>query len=368
MAIPMRYAPRRAHFPYLWFLATAAAALIAVVPVVAAIVVTLGGGSVTRTAFASAPAGHYAVLVRPEADADVIFAVAADGSVADDEIARVPRLPGYTAYGAVSPDGRTLALVTADGGTQANPAASLVAVDLETGELSTLADSLDYLQTPVWSPDSASIVVTRSSGDGSTIDVDLVRVAADGSGEDVVAEANSVLGAYPIAFDQDARLVHIVIDGRGSTVYRAGEETLNIAAGITRDWQLSPDGTTLAFIETSTASGVEYFARTAALDGAGRTLSQFSATGQSLGTAWNPASGEPSFGHEPGTASEGSLPLTAAGFDVPIAYSPDGQAVAVQHWTGVSFAQAGETALQLVGPDGARTTLEAARFYGWATR
>jgi dipeptidyl aminopeptidase/acylaminoacyl peptidase len=371
LAIPTRYAPKRAHVPYWWFLATAMAALIAIGPIAAAVLVSFGGGSVTRTAFASAPAGNYAVVVRPEDEVDVVVVVPADGSAEESEIARVPRLPGYTAYGAVSPDGLWVALVTADGGTQARPVAALVVVELETGEVSRLAEGVDYLQTPVWANDGTSIVVTRSAGEGPATDVDLVLVSLDGSGEEVAAEADGVLGAYPVAFDSEGRLVHVVIDGRGSVAYRAGEEVAALAPGISRDWRLSPDGSTLAFIETSTAGGVQYFARTVQLGAATSQAFSLAAAGdESLGVAWRPGDSEPTFGREPArSASEGSRALGAAGFDVPLAYSGDGSMLAVQHWTGGSFSDPGEGGLQLVAPGGERTPLDGvARFYGWAAR
>ncbi|MEX0784556.1 MAG: hypothetical protein WD557_18115 [Dehalococcoidia bacterium] len=371
MAIPTRYAPRRAHVPYWWLLATAVAAFIAIGPIAAALFVSLGGGSVTETAFASAPAGTYAVVVRAEADADVVMVVAAHGDSDASEIARVPRLPGYTAYGAVSPDGLRAALVTADGGTPAHPVASLVIVEMETGEVSRVAETVDYLQSPVWSNDGRTVVVTRSSGDGPATDVDLVRVNADGSGEQVFAEAHAVLGAYPVGFDAQDRFVHVVVGGQGSIVYRDGAQVAALAAGITRDWQLSPDGSTLAYVETATAAGVQYFPRTTALEaGNSRSFSMSSAETESLGVAWKPGADEPTFGREPGgSAADGARALSAAGFDVPLAYSGDGRMFAVQHWTGVSFDEPGNAALELVGADGARTSLDGfARFYGWATR
>jgi hypothetical protein len=371
LAIPTRYAPKRAHVPYWWFLATAIAAVIAIGPIMGALVATLGGTSVSRTAFASAPAGNYAVVVRPEADTDVVVVVPAERGAEESEIARVPRLPGYTAYGAVSPSGSRVAMVTADQGTQAHPVASLVVVDLETAEVSRLADAVDYLQTPVWAPDGASVLFTRSIGQGPVIDVDLVRAHLDSSAETVVAESDGVLGAYPVGFDAAGRLVHVEIDGRGSIAYQDGAEVALLAPGITRDWRLSPDGSTLAFVETSTASGVQYFARTAALNGAdNRALSLTAADRQSLGVAWRPGSAEPTFGHAPGTGgSEGARALSTAGFDVPLAYSPDGRAFAVQHWSGASFSEPGDGELQIVTPGSERVALDgAARFYGWATR
>lgn len=367
----MRYAPRRAHVPYWWLLATAAAALIAIGPVVAAVFVSVTGGGTARTAFATAPAGAYAVLVRPEAEADVVVAVPAERGSEPAEIARVERLPGYTSYGAVSPDGTRVALVTADGGTPARPVASLVVIELDTGSVTRLAERVDYLQTPVWAPGSDAVVVTRTSGsDTPASAVEVARVPLDGASEQVIARATAVLGAYPVGFDGQGRLVYVVIDVRGSVAYRDGAEVAVLAAGITRDWQLGPDGTTLAFIQTSTAGGVRYFARTASLDGGNSQAFGVSSEVQSLGVAWRPGSAAATFGVEPGAAgAENARAQGAAGFDIPLAYSSDGRLLAVQRWTGASFAAPGDASLEIVGPDGTRTTLDGyGRFYGWAAK
>jgi hypothetical protein len=370
LAIPTRYAPRRAHVPYWWILATAVAALIAIGPVAAAVFVSLTGGGAARTAFAAAPAGDYAVLVRPEAESDVVVAVPAAGGAAAD-IAKVPRLPGYTSYGAVSPDGRRVALVTADGGTQSRPVATLLVVELDTGRLSRLAEGVDYLQTPVWAPDGTSIVVSRTGGgDGPAVGVSILRVGLSGAGEQVVAEARDVLGAYPVGFDGAGRLVHVAVEARGSVAYRDGLEVVVLARGITRDWRLSPDGTHMAFVETSTASGVRYYGRIVALEGGAEAFAQ-SADVQSLGVAWRPGSGAATFGVEPGGAATDNAAHAQArpGFDIPLGYSADGRLLVVQRWSGTSFAAPGDASLEIVGPDGGRTALDGyGRFYGWATK
>lgn len=370
LAIPIRYAPRRAHVPYLWLLATAAAALIAIGPIAAAVFVSLSGGG-GHTAFATAPAGTYAVLVRPEADADVVVAVAAGDGGGMAEIARVERLPGYTSYGAVSPDGKRVALVTADAGTQARPTASLLIVELDTGGVERAASDVDYLQTPVWAADGTSVAVTRSTNrDTPSTDVDVLVVPVDGSGERISAEVAGVLGAYAVGFDPQGRLVYVTIGQRGSVLYRDATEVTVLAAAITRDWRLSPDGKDLAFIETSTAEGVHYFGRTVSLGGNGSQAFSLAATGESLGVAWRPGSAAATFGVEPGgSVGENAHALSAAGFDIPLAYSADGGLLAVQRWTGTSFEAPGDASLEIVQPDGSRARLDGfGRFYGWAAK
>jgi hypothetical protein len=352
------------------------AGAVAVVPIAIGIVAALSGGSggtPARTAFATAPSGHYAVVARNEPEADVIWVAPADDPSSAIEVARVPHLPGYASTGAVSPDGARLALVTVESGSPAHPVAALNVVELETGALTRLAADVDELQVPVWSPAGDALVVTRTEdGEAGAATVATIRIAADGA-ESELSRRERVLGSYPVAFDPAGMLVEVVIDGRGSTLVRGGREVLALSTHVTRDWQLSPDGAALAFIEANLDGGLQYLARTATIEGAGLASAQAAPEeGQALGVSWRPGDSAPTFGREPGTAAGTALAQVAAdapGFDVPLAYAPDGQTLAVQHWSGSSFAEPGRVNLEVVGMDGRRTGLAGfGRFYGWAAR
>ncbi|MGI8927003.1 MAG: hypothetical protein ACR2HN_10205 [Tepidiformaceae bacterium] len=367
MAVTTRYVPRRGQIPFVWVTATLAVAFLAVIPIAAAV---FGGaaGAPARTAFASAPAGNYLVMARTEGTVDVVSVVPLADPAAPVEIARVNHLPGYSSSGAVSPDGRTVALVVAEAGTVARPGAALLTVDLETAAVNRLAIDVELLQVPLWAPDSASIVVTRRAAAGAHNDVTFLRVALDGSTQSA-GSAAGVLGAYAVGFDGAGRLITVVIDGRGSTALRAGVEAVSLSAQVTRDWQLSPDGSSIAFIEADLSGGLTYRARVASLDGVspGVAAQALNDGRQHLGVAWKRDTGEPTFGAEPATAgvtAQGAAP----GFDVPLAYAPDGSALALQHWGGPSFAAPGPAEFQVVTGQ-ARTSISGfTRFLGWAAR
>ena len=380
MAISLRATPRRGHVQYLFIAAAIAAAAVAVLPIAFAVI---GGGetlATPRSAFASAPSGEYAVVARTQGDTDVISVVRPDDPAHAMEIARVKHLDGYSAVGAVAPGGTSLALAVPDSGTATQPLASLVIVDLDAGTQQTLSKGLDPLARPVWAPDGSAVVVTRTVAAGNGLaNVEFVRVPAHGGDESTLFTADNVLGAYGVGFDAQGRFISVNIDGSGSSVERDGTKLESLSTQITRDWQLSPDGTQLAFIESNLTGGLHYDAKTVSLDGspASVTAEGQGDGSQQLGVAWKPGAAAATFGGEqPVTLAGGVQAQTAddgvtggAGFDVPIAYSGDGSALAVDHWTGSGFANAGTSTLQLVSESGARASLNGyARFFGWSAR
>jgi hypothetical protein len=378
LAVSLRTAPRKGQIQNGLIIAAVAAAAAAILPIVIAVIGGVGPAGQARTAFASAPAGEYAVVSSTEGGNDVISVVAAADPASPREVARVPHVPGYAANGAVSPDGHHVALVVTDQGTQSNPRASLLVLDLESGALTHVADNVDRLRTAVWTADSQAVVITRAAvtAEGRPA-VQVVQAAVDGSGERELLRVGNVLGVYPVGFDPQGRLVAIVIDGRGSAVVRDGQELGVVSSQITRDWRLSPDGTQLAFVESDTAGGLQYHGRVVAVgapEAATMSAQALSIDGQQLGVAWHPSSAAPTFGQEPdrGQAPAGGVSAQALesspGFDVPIAYAPGGDTLAVTHWTGMSFADAGRSSLELVSAGGRTDLTGFARFLGWAQR
>lgn len=369
MAVSTQPFRRRPQVPILLIAATIFAGVVAIMPIAAAVFSGFGGGS-PRSAFASAPAGLYAVGVRGDETVDLIQAAGPDGTVLD--IASVPHLRGYSSQGAVSPSGRELALVVADAGTAAYPVASLWVLDLESGALTKLADGLDYLQTPIWSPDGAVVVRYITAVDGPRSDVRFVRVELDGDQQEI-GRVEQVAGAYAAGFDTAGAFFAVVIDERGSTLLRDMAEVARLSPNITRDWQLSEDGSQVAFIDVDVSSGLRYEPRVVSLaEGAsGNVAAQSLGDSQALGVAWKPGSSAPEFGHEPGasrTIGGATAQSASAGFDVPLGYSPDGSALAVQHWSGQGFEDAGQSELQVITGNGRQALTTMTEFYGWARR
>lgn len=379
MAITIRSRPARGHLQYIFIGATVLAAFAAVLPIAAAILTGVGLQGAAKTAFASVPSGHYAVVSRPESDYDVIAVTPATGG-APVEIARVPHLPGFTASGSVSPGGRELALVTVDGGSPTKPEASLLVLDLESGVTRHLVQGVSPLQTALWAPDGRSVVVTREIEAGKTRpDVRFLRVSTGDGAAAELFDVSAPLGAYAIGFDSAGALITVTIDRSGSHLVRDGVEVALLSTEITRDWRLSPDGAQIAFIEANLQGGLRYLARTRRLDGGEIAAVEGQAAGgstQQLGTAWKPGAGAVTFGREPGATGrsseigtvEAQSASAATGFDVPLEYAPDGSTLSVTHWTGGSFAQPGAASLQLLSGANRAEIPNFTRFYGWATR
>lgn len=382
MAVSLRAAPRRGQLQNVLIGAALAAAAIAVLPIVFAVA---GGGAVPRprTAFASAPSGQYAVVSRTEGDTDVI-AVAPSWDPANvTEIARVRHLNGFSTIGAVAPGGRQVALVTPDGGASSQPTASVTLIDLDTGEQSRLASGFDAQAAPLWTPDGGAIVASRVSPAANGVaTVKFVRLTPGGTEAPLRAFTN-VLGAYGVGFDAKGAFLAVVIDQRGSTLYRDGDVLVPLSTQITRDWRLSPEGTQVAFIEANLDGGLHYQARTVRLDGSAEgfvAAQALGSGGQELGVAWKPGAASATFGSDTPasqsqalsaaavpSASGGDAVTGGAGFDVPMAYSTDGSVLAVTHWSGASFTEAGRPSLQVVGADGTRATISGfGGFLGWA--
>jgi hypothetical protein len=381
LAVTFRAAPRRGHLQYVFIAAALAAAAVAVLPIAFAIFADGAPLATSHTAFASAPAGDYAVVARTEGDTDVITVARADNAELSMEITRVRHVDGYSAAGAVSPDGKLLALALPDSGTPTQPLASLVVVDLGSGAQQKLTGDVDALAAPVWAPDGASLVITRTSVSlNGEANVAFLRVPVAGGAATTAFTVRAVLGAYGVGFDRQDRFIAVEIDGRGSTALRDGAELSLLSTQITRDWRLSPDGSQIAFIESNLDGGIHYEARTAVLDGSRPDASNGAQVdgSQQLGVAWQPGAPAATFGGEHPIQSSARFEAQAAaadgvtggaGFDVPLGYSNDGTALAVDHWTGSSFAQAGTSTLQVMSDAGARTTLNGfARFFGWSTR
>ena len=343
---------------------------LALLGVVAVALLAQSGGP-PRTAFAGAASGQYAVVAKNTGGATVVTVVGTAPNAAPMEIATIPHLHGFAPRGAVSPSGRHVALLTPDSAIAGKAFASLLVLDLETGLFRRLAEGLEPLQDPLWTPDAAAVVITRNvRTEAGERGVAVARVGFDGA--ESVLETHLGAGTVaPIGFDALGRLLAVRLDARGSTLTRDGAELRWLSTHITRDWALSPDATRLAFVEVNLWQGLRYLPRVVSIEGRGGDVvaAASTSTQQALGAAWAPSSGAPSFGSEPSPLPPDSVSAQGpAGFDVPLAYSRDGAALAVRHWSGDSFDEPGIPRLEIVSGAGRQSLDGFSRFFGWSAR
>ena len=245
-----------------------------------------------------------------------------------------------------------------------------------------IAADVDLLVKPVWSSDGANLVFRRSApaaegaGDFRLVSIEL----ATGTERELVF--SSGVAVFPVAFAPDGkRLFYVRVGTNASDLFvidvASGEqhEAGRLADGLTRDWALSPTGDRLAYLEMTFADG-QILSRAYVLDIATAVRRPASdARGDNYSPIWS-ARGDLALGQAGGATSgvttfRGSETFTLAGpargFDVPLAWSPADDGLAVRSFDGSSAMAPGGAALTVVRPDGRRTTIASGEvtFLGW---
>ncbi|MEX2158124.1 MAG: hypothetical protein WEB04_01855 [Dehalococcoidia bacterium] len=302
----------------------------------------------------------------PEANAPLVvyteFASSADALwVADPDdpsdrtqLALVPHAANYGIVASLSPDAPRVAytvLPTSAADPAPDVPAQLWVLDLASADASLVADGIDLLVAPVWSPSGDAVVVRRSTwSDDVGGHFELLRVALDGTSNTLVSSSD---GLFPIDFTPDGGAVYYASIGAGGTdllraslagAAAASETVAHLSDGFARDWELSPDGSALAYLVDGPA-GIAFEAKILDLGSgaagqaiAGEPLEAFS-------PAWTP-DGTLTLGRTEGAAQvEGgaalSLPKPNGGFDAPLSWSPDGAHLALRAFEGASVSEPG---------------------------
>lgn len=294
----------------------------------------------------------------------------------------------FGAVPSLSPDGKRLAYTALPPNLKAPSAetpAGLWLASLEDGTPpEALAANVDLLVKPLWRPDGAGLVVRRSTA--STLDSGhfrLVYVDLETRTERDIAFANGA-ALFPIAFTPGGNELLVArlstdasdllsLDLQSGAVREVGL----LAAGLTRDWSLSPAGDGLAYLEMSLA-GSQVRSRAFVLDlatgvrrpvtdGAGDDFAPiWTKTGAlTIGRAGANGAGSGLLTLRPG--EDATLAPSARGFDVPLGASPTAEAIAVRSFDGASALAPGRPVLALVRTDGDRTTIAGGEvtFLGW---
>ncbi|MEX2372405.1 MAG: hypothetical protein WD800_01255, partial [Dehalococcoidia bacterium] len=247
--------------------------------------------------------------------------------------------------------------------------AELWIVNVEPGDKVRLARDADLLIAPIFVDGGAGLVYRRTSGRQQ----ELVRVAIDEMTRRVVHAQQTLFGLFPIGVDDDGALLFAQLSEEGTDIYSVREGNapafvFHASDHIARDWQLSPDGTSLSYLAPDvTLERVAYRARVVDLARSSEVAlakATPDAATEQYGPVWTPDGGGVTVGQEAfvqaaepavvlrtdGTSA--SLPAPARGFDVPLGWSADGRYLAVRSFDGRNSVEPGLGSTVLVDPQG----------------
>lgn len=325
-----------------------------------------------------APAARY-IYRTFSSETDALYVASTDPSVTPRKIADVPHARDWSINATVSPDGRLVAYaVMPPGARRSETDAELWVVGVDGSSPRRLATGIDLLARLTWTPAADAVVVRRYPKLVDGLPPQTLEVVALAGASRTVVSRKATLGLYPIAFAPDGRFYFAELSPGGTDIrsVKAGDDRLEFHAsdGIARDWTLSPDGARLAFLAPNAAGA--YRAFTADLGVASpRPAPARRGTGDELGPAWDGATGELTIGG-PDTGTSAVVlnaaavpvsPQSGAGFDQPIAWSDDGEFLALRRFNGAGVDDPGTSSDQLVTRGGARMSLPAkdSAFVGW---
>jgi dipeptidyl aminopeptidase/acylaminoacyl peptidase len=353
------------------------------------------------------------------AEADFIWSIKPDDPTDRVQVASVPHKTGWAITPALSPDGKKIAYnAMTDDGLFPNADAVTYILDLASGKSELVAEGMDLLTTPRWSPDGALLFLRRNAGEDVTVILVDLSEPKQGDGENpppartvLRQDVSDVLSYIPLGFDaKSATMYFVQIQGgteSGSYLGRYGPATgeavatataiadatataapatptpipspsplpgdvfLVLSDQIARDYALSPDAGRVAFLVPGLVQG-QFVRRTYVADIKSEDVSALPSPagltlGDQLSPVWHPdgksvAIGQLPSGSEPGRVAvvplDGSQPLFLPspdkGFDQPLSWSPDGKFLAVTSFSGESLGNPGPSRLVFVSVNGQR--------------
>jgi hypothetical protein len=279
----------------------------------------------------------------------------------------VPHASGWAVEGAVSPAGDRVALLVLPPGGR-NPTSDTQLLISDGGPARLLAAGIDLRGGLVWAADGAQIFARRTeTRDNGAQAFFVLAIDPDDGSERVVARRAGVAGLYPAGRPRGGPTYVVSIGPGGSRLLTADSAITerSLAAVVTRDWTISPDGTELAFTEQR---GLELRVVVAALRGPARLH-----TAQDIGDA--EASASPAWRHD-GSLSIGrfgsasglaAASAAGSGFDLPVAWSPDGNHLALRAFSGPGPGTPGAEVVAIRSATGKTTTIggDHVRILGW---
>lgn len=283
-------------------------------------------------------------------DADVIWA--ADPGDPSDRVAlgAAPHAANFGVQASLSPNGEYVAYA----GARSSSSADLWLLDVGDGTTTLLTANVD-LAAPVWASAGDAVVASRSAGGETNPTSELLRIDLKGNVTTLAAAAGAL---YPIESSPDGELYFASLDATGTDLSVIDEggarEVAHLSDGIARDWDVSPDGTQLAYLAPRASGG--FAANVLDLEG-GESGGIASQDGPAFNPIWSPGGGL-TVGRLGRTLdSKGIAGSSSEGFDVPLSWSPNGAYLIVRHFEGTSGADPGPSWLWTIANDGQRHRL-----------
>ena len=270
-------------------------------------------------------------------------------------ITAIPHTPLWGISASLSPDGQQVAYVVLpptvpDPERAANDQAEVWVQPLAGGEPRRLAQNADVRVAPVWSPDGGALVFQNLSQESNSLTLFRVNVS-DGS-VSVLATLDGAAAPLPLAFAPNGGRFYVAQSSEGAadllaidTADGSVRTVTRIAGGRARGWRLSPDGLSMALVHQNRDQEWEVAIASLSEGSVSRLGSRAIPSGQVLfGPVWHSQQPLLSVGAAPGggggvlnlpLSDEGEerLPGPAQGFDVPLAWSPNGDYLVVQQFS-----------------------------------
>ncbi len=301
-------------------------------------------------------------------------------------LARLDHAPNWTPRFAVSPDGSRVAYTLLPAQARIpETEAELWVLSLRGGAARRLSTGTDLRTTPVWSPDGGRVVTLRTvQGAGGASSMVLDEFPVQGGAARPLARGGAGERLFPVGYAPDGHTFYLVRFTREATTIEAvdtgagtGRSVARLAPGTVRDVRLAPDGTRLLFLALEGAPA-RYRARVIDLPtGEVRDVLGGASREEDVGVAWRPGgAGTATVGSvtPPGgrvllvEAQERTVTAREAGFDVPVAWSPDGRFLAVRAFSGTDTEHPGAEQPGVVDVEGRRQLLSGdgpIEFIGW---
>jgi dipeptidyl aminopeptidase/acylaminoacyl peptidase len=355
-------------------------------------------GTGTPSTSATPTAAGPALLYREfESGADTLWLAPAASPTDRKSVGRIDHASNWGISASLSPDGSIVAyLVLTSESQDPNRGAEAWVLDVGSGKRRHLADGFDLYTKPVWSPESDAFVLVRNGPQGDTgSEISLVGVDIADGNEDILQTEPDVLGLFPIGYSSapavGGALVYARYSLSGTDIGWLGVETpsVHVTNESPRDWHVSPDGARVAFLARQRTDGRiaarAFVIELSAASQAAAVLASVPDVVDHFNPVWRDdatltVGRTPAEGESAAAASLVSLetetveevePGPEQGFDVPMAWSPDGRYLVVRSFEGSSATEPGREQLTIIEEGAERKAVGEQgnlEFIGWLSR